>query len=365
MAIETFDCWEQALLWSTFTDTTSTRITESAVVHSSATLVASGTASEVATIHSSLISTFHYALWLASEQVNVSSAALPGWITTATENFLVSSLARQEIEAVVTELVQLDDSTSIRTRSSNIVTESFAVKGLLPSNNNGATASETFLIHSAVADNKNLSSLATESFLIHAAVVQAGRARDTAEEEAKLATSITAHLHGVNVAREQFYVGDFLSNPLHTAWLVDIRQLGMTRYTDLKSQFVIGINGSVVGLADTGVYKHDPAVEVQASVTTGKLELGSEQKKRLEPVYAYGESASPLQLTVAYDAQGTELSRDYPFMNRLTDNTRTTRCKVGKGMSSRYYQFTVSNPDGAHFALRKLSVDVGVTARRI
>ncbi len=364
MAIETFDCWEQLSIWTDFSDRIGSLLTESAVVGSSATLVAGGTATEVANISSSLHSEFTLQPGIATETAILSSSAISGWTQVSNEVAILNDEVRQVLKTTDTEALAVSDSVQSRTRSVQIVTDAFTIYSDLPTRNSALAIDSAVITGEASAVTRR-QTLVTELVTLDDSVVQHVVARDTAESELKINDDVMVRLRGTNVATEQFYIDDSTSSPLHTAWVSDLRQLGMSRYEGLQSKQLAVVKGVTIGAADTGLFKLDNTVPVKALIKTGKADFDSDQKKRLEGVFAYGESASPLTLTVACDKRGEEVEYEYEFMNRLTDNTRNTRAKVGKGLSSRYYQLTISNPDGAYFATRKLFADVGVTARRI
>lgn len=364
MAIQTFDCWEQLAVWTDFTDRVGSLLAESAVVQDSATLVAGGTATEVANIRSSLHPEFHLVPGLANETAEIKSSVVLGWTQAVTETATLDDAVQQAIYTLAREEATLDDSVQSRTRSIQVVTDSFSIYSDLPSNN-GALAVETFVVTSSAQHGVRTTTVVTEQLQVNDNIVTLATARDTAESELLVNDAVVHNLHGANLAVEQFYIGDTLIDPRRTAWAADIRQLGMSRYDGLQSKQMAVIKGVTVGVSDTGLFKFTGSKPVKAAITTGKRDFSSDQKKRIEGVFAYGESDSRLQLTVKCDKRGEEVEYDYEFMNRLTENTRNTRAKVGKGLASRYYQFTISNPDGADFALRRLFADVGVSTRRI
>ena len=364
MAIQTFDCWEQLAVWTDFTDSVGSLLTESAVVQDSATLVAGGTATEVARISGSLHSEFHLVPGLAIEVAEIKSSAFSGWSETINETATLSTTVFQTLYHLSTDALNVDDSVQSRTRATQIVTDAFSIYSDLPTRN-GALAVETFVVTSSAQHGVRTTTVVTEQLQVNDNIVTLATARDTAESELLVNDAVVHNLHGANLVVEQFYIGDTLIDPRRTAWAADIRQLGMSRYDDLQSKQMAVIKGVTVGVSDTGLFKFTSSKPVKAAITTGKRDFSSDQKKRIEGVFAYGESDSRLQLTVKCDKRGEEVEYDYEFMNRLTENTRNTRAKVGKGLASRYYQFTISNPDGADFALRRLFADVGVSARRI
>lgn len=118
---------------------------------------------------------------------------------------------------------------------------------------------------------------------------------------------------------------------------------------------------------DDGIYEltgdSDDDAPIEAHVTTGLLDFGEPHLKGITAAYVGCQSDASMMMTVQVP-QSTQ-SQDADYLIPATSTTsRLTRLKIGKGVKSRYWQFSVTNTNGAAFELETLDVLPVVLQRR-
>lgn len=104
----------------------------------------------------------------------------------------------------------------------------------------------------------------------------------------------------------------------------------------------------------------DDGVAIEAALTLGKVDYGSARLKSIPYVYVGAASADDANLTVKVD-EGDEYTYTLPASEQLG----TRRAVLGKGLRSRYWQFTISNDGGADIEIDSVNIEVAELARRL
>lgn len=123
------------------------------------------------------------------------------------------------------------------------------------------------------------------------------------------------------------------------------------------------IDGEYYGATDAGIFKlsgdTDNALPIAMTVTLGTSNLGSPKVKRVPAAYVGAKSDRPLVLTCRVEGQ----EYDYTF-SRATTALAQAKVQVGKGLAGAYWQFEVSNTDGAGADIDSLELLVADSAQR-
>lgn len=152
-------------------------------------------------------------------------------------------------------------------------------------------------------------------------------------------------------------------------WVMNAENFGMSRYTAMPVETLAVLAGRVLALGATGLYElagdTDEGLPIEASITTGRSMMGDAHKKRIPDVFMTGTFGGATQLTVG--VYGTlKGSYTYTAATRDADSPRGTRFKLGKGLASTYWKFTIANKDGSDFNINTMTADVAPsTTRRI
>jgi hypothetical protein len=93
--------------------------------------------------------------------------------------------------------------------------------------------------------------------------------------------------------------------------------------------------------------------------------MGSSQIKRASYYYAGYESDGTLAVTVGCIPAGAEQSFTYTLPARHASDPTPGRAKLGRGMRSRYWRFTVENVEGSDFTIVDQRLIFESTSRRV
>lgn len=118
----------------------------------------------------------------------------------------------------------------------------------------------------------------------------------------------------------------------------------MSRYNGLPYKSVAVIGNRVIALGDTGFFeldaKDDEAVPVKSKAVTGMTKLGTLKLKRLGNIFLGYTTDKPVSFTVQ-EYGDNKAAYTYALPSRLANVPRTGRVKLGGGLRSQYYQFTI------------------------
>lgn len=152
-------------------------------------------------------------------------------------------------------------------------------------------------------------------------------------------------------------------------WTANTDTWAMSYFTAFPVNSLAVLGGVLHGACADGIHRLDAAKDagtaIRGFVTTGKDDFGDESTKRLRAFYAGATTDGQLDLTVRYAPRGTPASVSYKFEERGGEDFAPQRAKVGRGMQSRYWQFTVGNVAGADFTIDALSVIAESGSRRV
>ena len=192
-------------------------------------------------------------------------------------------------------------------------------------------------------------------------LVQDNLLRDTAKILSRASVILNTTLN----VREVFYGSGRAVPPLYgRAYTCSIISWGMSMFENypfltMTSKYVADKSNLWLRGGDT-----DAGALITSSLTTGELDFGSAQLKRLTGVYAAGSADAPITVAVAGDVAGSKAIFTYPMELRDLSGYRNNRAVVGKGFRSRYVQVSFRATD-VRYRLITASVDMSVTERRI
>lgn len=119
-----------------------------------------------------------------------------------------------------------------------------------------------------------------------------------------------------------------------------------------------------IAASDDGLYvltgDSDDGAPIDASLTLGVEDYGSPRLKTVPYVYVGAVSDAEAYITAKVDG-GEEYSYPLPASEVLG----TKRAVLGRGLRSRYWQFTISNTDGAAIEIDSMNIEMAELNRRI
>lgn len=138
---------------------------------------------------------------------------------------------------------------------------------------------------------------------------------------------------------------------------MNLENKAVTQYTDW------GFTSTSEGygtLAD-GIYLLESIGDVDAHISLGKENFGSESLKRMPAAYLGVSSDEPMMLRV-----NTSDGDEYDYEARGSDaSMRIQRVDVGKGLRDNWFSLEIRNVDGSDFTLASVSFAPVASGRRI
>lgn len=195
-----------------------------------------------------------------------------------------------------------------------------------------------------------------------------GAIEEIITESATAADTYFTQSNATTVITDTAYASDSTHGPAITSvWVVNTENYAMSRYTHVPFTSIAVFKGRTFGIGEDGLYEMtgdtDLGQPIEASITTGRSTLGTKQTKRVENVYIDGTASDDLKLTVNVEGR---LSGDFSYNipKRISRSARGNRVTIAKGLTSVFWQFTISNINGADFFIDTVSIDVVPSTNR-
>lgn len=170
---------------------------------------------------------------------------------------------------------------------------------------------------------------------------------------------------------ESLFVSDTLgTNDALIAYAVNANTGALTTYNNFNINSFAQLNGKFYGMTDAGLVEltgdTDNGIAIDASIKLGTTELGTdtvatELLKRLPAVYLGVNTAGDMLLNVT--ANGA--TNTYQLTAATSTSLHTGRLLLGKGVASRYWDFELTNVDGADFTLDSITFYPVALGRRV
>jgi hypothetical protein len=217
------------------------------------------------------------------------------------------------------------------------------------------------------APNKNINLALTDGLTLH-------ETTPVYKKVAILALTQAMTLHdalALNVKMNIVLVEDLLlSDSVQTnipllSYVINANTFAVTKYRNFNFNSFAHLEGIYYGMNDDGIYEldgsDDNGTAIDATITLGKKDFDSKQLKTMPMVYLGVHTTGDLILKVITDS-GAE--RFYKMREQTSGDMKTTRIQLGKGLRSRYWQFELTNVNGADLTLDSIAfLAVGLTRR--
>lgn len=144
-----------------------------------------------------------------------------------------------------------------------------------------------------------------------------------------------------------------LDGDVYAGWVMNTENFAVSEYQNYPFNSFAEINKQYYGANGNGIYllegSDDAGTNIDATFTVGKISFGNTMSRADNAYLALRSDGAMLLKTVADDG----VERWYELES--SDWTlRDMRVKMGRGVKSRYWQFTISNVDGANFEVDEL-----------
>jgi len=213
---------------------------------------------------------------------------------------------------------------------------------------------------------------ATEAPDLGETVTAVMRALPVANETVGLEDVYIANIRtGRSVSEDFGFITSFsVSGETYDGVVMNTQNNAVTEYDSVPYNSITKIDtGVYAAAAGDGLYylegDLDDTANIDAYITTKLTNFGESKFKRVERAYVAMSNNGPMVLKViTRNAVGT-LTEDWYELENTSDTIRTDRIKLGKGLKSHYWQFTLSNKDGADFDLSELNFKQIKLSRRV
>lgn len=149
------------------------------------------------------------------------------------------------------------------------------------------------------------------------------------------------------------------------AWTAGVDGWAMTRYAPYAFQQLAAIDGVAYGVTEAGVFALDGgAGEIEAIVTTGKLDIGSGVLAHPIALYAQGELDGAAEVAVTTTQRGTTEQYDYPLQMRPGPEMTAGRAVFGRGLRGARFAFEL-RVSGERALFNDLRIEAMPTKRRM
>ena len=149
------------------------------------------------------------------------------------------------------------------------------------------------------------------------------------------------------------------------AWTAGVDGWAMTRYAPFAFEQLTVIDGVAYGVTEAGVFALDGgAGEIEAIITTGKLDIGRGVLAHPIALYAQGELDGTAEVAVTTTQRGTIEQYDYPLQMRPGPEMTAGRAVFGRGLRGVRFAFELRMA-GERALFNDLRIEAMPTQRRM
>lgn len=187
-----------------------------------------------------------------------------------------------------------------------------------------------------------------------------------------ISDDVVANLRAAMTASDgvNFVVGLNVDGDVYLGIVMNTNSTAVTEYLNYNfdSLAQTGANEFMASGAD-GIYRlegsDDDGTQIDSYITTKLFHFGSEQFKRVERAYIALRNTGTIVLkTITRDRQGQRVENWYE-LEEVDATIRQRRIKIGKGLKSHYWQFTLASNGGADFEVDNLEFVPIILTRRV
>lgn len=161
-----------------------------------------------------------------------------------------------------------------------------------------------------------------------------------------------------------------IGGELFTGWVLNTKTLASSEYqfADLEFNSACKHGDRYLMAAEDGIYEFTEDADVETVMTyikTGKMDFGSDKRKRVVNSYMVYSAKGQMQLKVTISENGQLQTYTYQMQPFAADDTPDVRrFDIGKGLKSRYWQFEIVG-EGADPIFDEIGMLPVVLSRRI
>lgn len=152
----------------------------------------------------------------------------------------------------------------------------------------------------------------------------------------------------------------------YSAYALNSENRALTTYSNMPIKGLAKFNGVYLAAGPGGLFvlggDTDAGVLINASARLAATDFGDPAIKRVESMYVHYRTTGDLALKVIIN-EHEQYEYTLPAAGHATLSPQ--RVKIGKGAKGTYWQFDLSNRDGADFEFDRISVDPLITSRKV
>ena len=184
---------------------------------------------------------------------------------------------------------------------------------------------------------------------------------------ARGASLVIDRLHAADLAADLALADSLMVGEvgIGQAWIAGVDGWAMTRYAPYAFQQLAVIDGVAYGVTEAGVFALDGgAGEIEAIITTGKLDIGRGVLAHPIALYAQGELDGTAEVAVTTTQRGTIEQYDYPLQMRPGPEMTAGRAVFGRGLRGARFAFEL-RVSGERALFNDLRIEAMPTKRRM
>ena len=165
------------------------------------------------------------------------------------------------------------------------------------------------------------------------------------------------------ILNESIIFGGLLDLDDNYTFVANTKTLGLSEYINYNFTSISGD----LACNKTGIYSLDDDTDselIEAEIKTGLVDFGTSKQKQVPYVYLGLSNEGDMVLKSIVNYKGIKKERWYK-LGLSTTATDTRRVKLGKGVKSDLWQFSITNVDGADFNIDQMEMLPLVLSRRI
>lgn len=161
-----------------------------------------------------------------------------------------------------------------------------------------------------------------------------------------------------------------LSDEVVTGWVMNLEgEQPFSQYENYQFNSFARIGDSYLAATDEGLYvldgDSDEGEQIDAHVTTMMLDFGTSKQKRVVSAYLGYTSNGKMVLKVRSVDDGLLVENWYEANEKQAEAPVDGYASLGRGMKSRYWQFSLANDAGAEFEVDQLELYPLILSRRV
>jgi len=272
------------------------------------------------------------------------------------DSIIIADVISESIKQIERIVERLYYSSSLVTTSKYIkaVTESL---GIIDSINHGILKEivESIVIGLVSSDQHK----AKETFIENISLIESQSeiylAFNTLTDNISFTSVLSSLLEGTNTLTDEIIISlpGITSKDEYNTYLLSPETMTVSTYSNYNFDNSTKFNDKYLFSNSTGLYQYGGSTDngdaIRAMIQTAALDFGTSNKKQVPNIYIGVANSDAVIIKVSVD----DIGIFYYQLNKFTDDLKTQRIPIGKGLLGRYFQFEIVS-DATQFDLESL-----------